>query len=92
MFTEEVRLPISATDRFGHYDPSLEIDDVLVLENGEPQQIKSVRHIPGNVLLILDTGGGDLFGAGGRSKKTSTTRDVALRIISRLAKIGRAHV
>jgi VWFA-related protein len=86
VFTEEVRLPVAATDQYGHYDPSLEIDDVLVLEDGEPQQIRSVRHLPGNVLLILDTGGGDLIGMGGMSKKTSTTRDVALTVISRLAK------
>jgi VWFA-related protein len=83
VFTEEVRLPVNATDTYGHYDPTLEIDDVLVLEDGVPQQIKSVRHIPANILLVLDTGG-DSNGLGGMSKKTSTTRDVALRIISRL--------
>jgi VWFA-related protein len=83
VFTEEVRLPVAATDTYGHYDPTLEVDDVLVLEDGVPQQIKSVRHIPANVLLILDTGG-DSNGLGGLSKKTSTTRDVALRVISRL--------
>jgi VWFA-related protein len=83
VFTEEVRLPVKATDAYGHYDPTLEVDDVLVLEDGVPQQIKSVRHIPANVLLILDTGG-DSNGLGGLSKKTSTTRDVALRVISRL--------
>ena len=83
VFTEEVRLPINATDTYGHYDPTLEIDDVLVLEDGVPQQIRSVRHIPANVLLVLDTGG-DSNGLGGLSKKTSTTRDVALRVTSRL--------
>jgi len=83
VFTEEVRLPVAATDTYGHYDPTLEVDDVLVLEDGVPQQIKSVRHIPANVLLILDTGG-DSNGLGGLSKKTSTTKDVALRVISRL--------
>jgi VWFA-related protein len=83
VFTEEVRLPVNATDTYGHYDPTLEVDDVLVLEDGVPQQIKSVRHIPANVLLILDTGG-DSNGLGGLSKKTSTTKDVALRVISRL--------
>jgi len=83
VFTEEVRLPIAATDTYGHYDPTLEVDDVLVLEDGLPQQIKSVRHIPANVLLILDTGG-DSNGLGGLSKKTSTTKDVAFRVISRL--------
>jgi VWFA-related protein len=83
VFTEEVRLPIVATDTYGHYDPTLEIDDVLVLEEGVPQQIKSVRHIPANVLLILDTGG-DWNGLGGMSKKTSTTKDVATRVITHL--------
>src|SRR5467141_1595384 len=83
VFTEEVRLPVSAMDQYGHYDPTLEIDDVLVLEDSEPQKIRSVRHIPANVLFILDTGG-DGNGLGGLSKKTSTTRAVALRVISRL--------
>ena len=83
VFTEEVRLPVNATDTYGHYDPTLEVDDVLVIEDGVPQQIKSVRHIPANVLLILDTGG-DMNGLGGLSKKTSTTKDVAFRLISRL--------
>jgi hypothetical protein len=48
-----------------------------------PQQIKSVRHIPANVLLVLDTGG-DMNGLGGLSKSTRVTRGVALRLISRL--------
>ena len=83
MFTEEVRLPVIAQDPFGHYDPTLEIDDVLVLEDGKAQQIKSVRHIPANVLLVLDTGG-EASGLGELSKKTSTTRDVASKLVSRL--------
>jgi VWFA-related protein len=91
VFTEEVRLPVAATDTYGHYDPTLEVDDVLVLEDGVPQQIKSVRHIPANVLLILDTGG-DSNGLGGLAKKTSTTRDVALRVISRLREGDRIAV
>ena len=91
VFTEEVRLPVAATDGYGHYDPTLEVDDVLVLEDGAAQQIKSVRHIPGNVLLILDTGG-DSTGLGGLSKKTSTTREVAMRLIARLPKGDRVAV
>jgi len=91
IFTEEVRLPVSAMDQFGHYDPTLEIDDVLVLEDGEPQKIRSVRHIPANVLFILDTGG-DGNGLGGLSKKTSTTRAVALKVISRLPEGDRVAV
>jgi VWFA-related protein len=91
VFTEEVRLPVSAMDQYGHYDPTLEIDDVLVLEDGEPQKIRSVRHIPANVLFILDTGG-DGNGLGGLSKKTSTTRAVALKVISRLPEGDRIAV
>ena len=80
VFTEEVRLPVIALDQFGHYDPSLEADDVLVLEDGVAQQVRSVRHIPANVLLLLDTGG-ELSGLGGSSKVTSLTRDVAIEIM-----------
>ena len=29
VFTEEVRLPVVALDAYGHYDPTLELDDGL---------------------------------------------------------------
>jgi len=85
VFTEEVRLPIIAMDQFGHYDPTLETDDVLVLEDGVAQQIRSIRHLPANVLLLLDTGG-ELSGLGGSSKLTSLTRDVAIAVMERVPK------
>jgi len=91
IFTEEVRLPVLAVDQFGHYDPTLEVDDVLVLEDGEPQTVRSIRHIPANVLFVLDTGG-DGNGLSGLSKKTSTTRDVALSVVSRLREGDRIAV
>ena len=83
VFTEEVRLPVVAIDQYGHYDPTLEADDILVLENGVPQQIKSVRHIPANVLLVLDTGG-EFSGLNGASKRTTLTRDVAIALMNHL--------
>jgi VWFA-related protein len=83
VFTEEVRLPVMALDAYGHYDPTLELDDVLVLEDGVAQQVRSVRHIPANVLFVLDTGG-ELSGLGGVSKKTSLTRDVASQLVMKL--------
>jgi VWFA-related protein len=83
VFTEEVRLPIVAFDAYGHYDPTLELDDVLVLEDGVAQQIRSVRHIPANVLFVLDTGG-EVGGLGGMSKRTNLTRDVASQLVMRL--------
>jgi VWFA-related protein len=84
VFTEEVRLPIVAVDQYGHYDPSVVADDILVLEDGVAQQIRSVRHIPANVVLVLDTGG-ELSGLGGLSKKTSLTRDVAAALVNQLS-------
>ena len=83
VFTEEVRLPVAAVDSYGHYDPTLEPDDVLVLEDGVAQQVRSVRHIPANVLLVLDTGG-ESSGLGGFSKSTNLTRAVAMDLVKRL--------
>ncbi|HXI24309.1 MAG TPA: hypothetical protein VNG71_10645, partial [Pyrinomonadaceae bacterium] len=54
VFTEEVRLPVAATDTYGHYDPTLTVADVLVLEDGKQQQIRSIQHLPTNVLVLLD--------------------------------------
>jgi VWFA-related protein len=83
VFTEEVRLPVVALDAYGHYDPTLELDDILVLEDGVIQQLRSVRHIPANVLFVLDTGG-ESSGLGGMSKSTSLTRQVASQLVSKL--------
>ncbi len=85
VFTEEVRLPVMAIDQYGHYDPTLVPDDVLILEDGVAQQVRSVRHIPANVVLVLDTGG-ELSGLGGQQKRTSLTREVALAVLSQLSK------
>jgi VWFA-related protein len=84
VFTEEVRLPVVAVDQYGHYDPAVVADDILVLEDGVAQQIRSVRHIPANVVLVLDTGG-ELSGLGGLSKKTSLTREVAAAFVNQLS-------
>jgi VWFA-related protein len=80
VFTEEVRLQVVATDTYGHYDPTLTIDDVLVIENGEQQQIKSIQHLPENVLLLLDVG--NQLGL----KDSNLTLAVAMNLINRLFK------
>src|SRR5919206_4800990 len=54
VFTEEVRLPVVAFDDYGHFDPTLEMNDILVLEDGVQQQIRSIRHIPASILIVLD--------------------------------------
>lgn len=78
IFTEEIRLPVAAKDSFGHYDPTLTVDDVLVLEDGEQQQIRSIQHLPTNVLLLLDLG--NQLGL----KDTNLTRQVAMSVVSGL--------
>ena len=83
VFTEEVRLPVVALDAYGHYDPTLVLDDILVLEDGVIQQLRSVRHVPANVLFVLDTGG-EVSGLGGMSKSTNLTRQVAAQLVAKL--------
>jgi len=83
VFTEEVRLPVVALDQYGHYDPTLTADDILVLEDGKSQQIRSVRRLPANVLIVLDTGG-ESVGLGGMSKRTNLTRQVAMQLVKSL--------
>ena len=46
VFTEEVRVPVFAYDEKGRFDPTVGLDDVLVVEDEVPQQVKSVRRIP----------------------------------------------
>jgi VWFA-related protein len=79
VFTEEVRIPIFAYDEQGRFDPTLEIDDVLVVEEEVPQQVKSVRRIPASVLLLLGTGS-ELNPA----VRLQTTRQIALNVVSNL--------
>ena len=85
VFTEEVRLAVAATDAGGHYD-ALEVDDVMVLEDGEQQQIRSVQHLPANVLLLVDVG--NQLGL----KDTNTTKAVAMRVVTSLAEGNRIAV
>jgi VWFA-related protein len=79
VFTEEVRLPLAAFDAYGHFDPTLEMEDILVLEDGEPQPIRSIRHIPASVLLVLDVDNQITL-----TKDIRTTREIALRLLSHL--------
>jgi VWFA-related protein len=79
IYTEEVLLPVVATDSSGRFDPTVDGSDLLVLEDGEPQTLRSVRRIPASVLLLLDTGG-----AKNPAMKTNTTRDLAMRLVSQL--------
>ncbi|HEY1402945.1 MAG TPA: VWA domain-containing protein, partial [Pyrinomonadaceae bacterium] len=79
VYTEEVRLPVFARDEFGRFDPTLEKDDIVVLEDNVKQQVRSIRRIPASVVLVLGTGG-ELNPA----QRTRTTREAALSLVSLL--------
>jgi len=79
IYTEEVTLPVVATDSSGRFDPTLELNDLLVLEDREPQTIRSIRRTPASVLLLLDTGG-----FRNPAMRTNATRDLAVHLISQL--------
>ena len=78
VLTEEVRIPFTALDAYGRFDPSVELDDLLVREDGVVQQLRSLYRIPASVLLLLDTG------AQNHAKSVRLTREVALRLVSNL--------
>ncbi|HEX8560690.1 MAG TPA: VWA domain-containing protein [Pyrinomonadaceae bacterium] len=79
VYTEEVRLPVFAYDEKGRFDPGLGVDDVLVVEDEVPQQVRSVRRTPASVVILLGTGW-DLDPI----VRANTTRDVALSVIENL--------
>ena len=79
VYTEEVRVPVFARDQYGRFDPTLERDDIVVLEDNVPQQVRSIKRIPASVLLVLGTGG-ELNPA----QRTSNTRKAALGVIEGL--------
>src|SRR5205807_4324604 len=87
IYTEEVRIPVFAFDEQGRFDPRLEVDDVLVVEDGVPQQVKSVRRVPASVLLLLGTGW-DLDPA----LRSNTTREIALSVLGDLREGDRVAV
>lgn len=84
---EEVVLSVTAVDSTGRRDPTLTIDDLLVLEDGVPQQIKGLHYLPANVVLLLDTGGELTW-----SKKVAVTREAARRIVSELSEGDRIAI
>lgn len=79
VYTEEVRLPVFAYDEYGHFDPSLELSDILVLEDNVQQQVRSIRRVPASILLLLDMNNQLTL-----AKSSATTRDIAMHLVSSL--------
>ena len=57
VFTEEVHLNVTAQTAFGNFVPTLKADDLLIVEDGTPQTVESMKKVPASVLFLLDTGG-----------------------------------
>lgn len=79
VFIEEVRIPITAKDSNGRFDPTVELSDLMLRENGVVQPLKSVYRTRPNVMLLLDTGG-EL----NLAKNVRLTREVAAGFVSSL--------
>ena len=79
IITEEVKLNVLAFDEDGKFVGDVRAEDLVVTDNNILHQPSSVRRIPANVLVVMDTGG-EL-----RSVKTlDQTRKTARALISAL--------
>jgi len=77
--TEEIKLNVLAFDEAGNFFRDVTDRDLIITENNILHQPESVRRIPANVLIVLDTGG-EL-----RAVKTiEKTRNVARSLVSAL--------
>lgn len=77
IYTEKVLLPVIAPDSNGHFDPSLQADDLLILEDGKPQTISSVREFPPAFCYCWTP-------VASETMKTNATRDLAVSLVSQL--------
>ena len=77
--TEEVRLNVLAFNEQGKFVPDVTAKDLVITDNDILHQPSSVRRIPANVLIVMDTGG-ELRSV----KDLDLTRRVALEVVSAL--------
>jgi len=55
--TEEIKLNVLAFDENGRFFPNVTANDLVITENNVLHAPSSVRRIPANVLVVMDTGG-----------------------------------
>ncbi len=77
--TEEIKLNVSAFDRFGEFVPQVKKEDLVIVEDGRLLQATSVRRTPASVLIVLDTGG-ELRAV----KNITQTRNTAKALVEKL--------
>lgn len=79
VFTEEIKLNISAFDEAGNFASGVKKEDLVINEDGRLHQATSLRRVPANVLIVLDVGGEISFG-----KRNKTTAAAAKALINSL--------
>lgn len=57
VFTEEIKLNVNAFDPDGKFVADVKKEDLVILEDGRIHQASSIRRVPANVLILMDTGG-----------------------------------
>lgn len=57
VFTDEIKLNVLAFDEDGKFVPDVTAKDLVITEDNILHQPSSVRRIPANVLIVMDTGG-----------------------------------
>ena len=77
--TEEIKLNVLAFDENGKFFPNVTDRDLVITENNVLHQPSSVRRLPANVLIVMDTGG-ELR----QIKSLEQTRKVARAVVAAL--------
>ncbi len=79
IFTEEIKLNVNAFDPNGKFVANVKKEDLVIMEDGRIHQASSLRRIPANVLVVMDTGG-EMRAA----KSLTQTRETAKSFINAL--------
>jgi Mg-chelatase subunit ChlD len=79
VFTEEIKLNVLAFDNDGKFASGVTKEDLVISENNVLHQASSIRRIPANVLIVMDTGGEMR-----QVKNINQTRNAAKGIVSAL--------
>ncbi len=77
--TEEIKLNVLAFDENGKFFSGVTANDLVITENDRLHQPSSVRRLPANVLIVLDTGG-ELRSVKSLDKTRAVARAVALAL------------
>jgi VWFA-related protein len=78
--TEEIKLNILALDEDGGYFSDVRPEDLVITDNDILHQPTSLRRMPANVLIVMDTGGEMRF-----RKSLDQTRDTARALVAALS-------